>query len=66
MKNNLADIRAAKRLSLRQLERISGVKKTTLSKIENDERTPTVPTAYAICRALGLSIYEVFPDDPQL
>lgn len=64
MKNNLATIRAERKLSLMQLARISGVKKSTLSKVENDERTPTVPIAYAICRALGLSIYEVFPDSP--
>lgn len=62
MKNNLATVRHELNLSLRKLAQRSGVSWTHIAKIESGERTPTVPVAYAICRALGKTIYEVFPD----
>lgn len=62
MKNNLATARSELRLSLRELAKKSGVSWGHLSKIESGERTPTVPAAYAICKAVGKTIYEVFPD----
>lgn len=65
MENNLAMVRSELNLSLRQLGRKSGVCWTHIAKIESGERTPTVPVAYAICHALGKSIYEVFPDPHQ-
>ncbi|MGN1155660.1 MAG: helix-turn-helix transcriptional regulator [Agathobacter sp.] len=62
MKNNLAAVRYELNLSLRELAKKSGVSWTYIAKIESGERTPTVPVAYAICRAVGKTIYEVFPD----
>lgn len=62
MKNNLAAVRYELNLSLRELAKKSGVSWTYIAKIESGERTPTVPVAYAICRAVGRTIYEVFPD----
>lgn len=62
MKNNLAAVRHELNLSLRDLARKSGVSWTHIAKIESGERTPTVPIAYALCRAIGRTIYEVFPD----
>lgn len=62
MKNNLAAVRHELNLSLRDLARKSGVSWTHIAKIESGERTPTVPVAYALCRAIGRTIYEVFPD----
>lgn len=62
MKNNLADMRTRLGLSLRELAKKSGVSWSHIAKIEAGERTPTVPVAYAICRALHCSIYEVFPN----
>lgn len=62
MKNNLAAVRCELNLSLRDLAKKSGVSWTHIAKIEAGERTPTVPIAYAICKALGRSIYDVFPD----
>lgn len=62
MKNNLAMVRSELNLSLRELAKRSGVSWTHIAKIESGERTPTVPIAYALCRAIGKSIYEVFPD----
>lgn len=62
MKNNLAMVRSELNLSLRELAKRSGVSWTHIAKIESGERTPTVPIAYALCKATGKSIYEVFPD----
>ena len=62
MRNNLAMVRSELNLSLRELAKRSGVSWTHIAKIESGERTPTVPVAYALCRAIGKSIYEVFPD----
>lgn len=62
MKNRLAEVRSELNLSLRDLAKKSGVSWTHIAKIESGERTPTVPIAYAICRALGKVIYDVFPD----
>lgn len=62
MRNNLAMVRSELNLSLRELAKRSGVSWTHIAKIESGERTPTVPVAYALCRAVGRSIYDVFPD----
>lgn len=63
MKNNLAMVRSELNLSLRELAKLSGVSWTHIAKIESGERTPTVPVAYSICRALGRTIFEIFPDE---
>ncbi len=62
MKNNLAQIRYQLNMSLSELARLSGVSKGHLWKIEQGNRAPTVPIAYAICKAVGKRIEEVFPD----
>lgn len=62
MKNNLATVRDELNLSLRELAKKSGVSWTHIAKIESGERTPTVPVAYAICKAVGKTIYEIFPE----
>lgn len=62
MENKLAQYRFEKGLSLAKLSELCGVSKSHLNKIEQGEREPTVLVAYAISRALSLSIYEVFPD----
>lgn len=62
MQNNLAQLRYQLNMSLSELARMSGISKGHLWKIEQGHRVPTVPVAYAICKALGKSIMEVFPD----
>lgn len=62
MQNNLAAIKYQQNLSLRDLSARSGVSWSHIAKIETGERTPTVPTAYALCHALKYSIYDIFPD----
>ncbi len=61
MKNNLAQIRYQLNMSLSELARLSGVSKGHLWKIEQGYRVPTVPVAYAICKAVGKQIEEIFP-----
>jgi transcriptional regulator with XRE-family HTH domain len=51
-------------LSMCKLSRKSGVSPSTISRVEMGERVPTLPTAIAICKALGRSMKEVFPDCP--
>lgn len=63
MRNNLAQIRYQMNMSLEQLSQLSGISKSHIGKVERGERTPTLPVAYAICKALKKSIYEVFPED---
>lgn len=62
MQNNLAQLRYQLNMSLSELAHLSGISKGHLWKIEQGYRVPTVPVAYAICKALGKSIMEVFPD----
>lgn len=63
MKNNLAQLRYQLNMSLSELARLSGISKGHLWKIEQGYRVPTVPVAYAICKAIGKQIGEVFPSD---
>ncbi|MPM11456.1 hypothetical protein SDC9_57800 [bioreactor metagenome] len=49
-------------MTLSDLARLSGVSKPHLDKIELGDRTPTLPIAYRISRALKRSIYDVFPE----
>jgi len=62
MKNNLAQLRYQLNMPLSELSHLSGVRTGHLWKIEQGYRIPTVPVAYAICRAMGKTIGEVFPD----
>jgi putative transcriptional regulator len=64
VKNNISKVRMELDLSMRELSRRSGVSVNNISVIESGEVNPTVPTAIAICRALGRSMKEVFPDCP--
>jgi putative transcriptional regulator len=64
MRNNISKVRMELDLSMSKLSRKSGVSTATISRVEMGERPPTLPTAIAICKALGRSMKEVFPDCP--
>jgi transcriptional regulator with XRE-family HTH domain/quercetin dioxygenase-like cupin family protein len=62
-----ARLRAARRhqgVSVRGLAREVGVSASLISQIETDKSSPSVSTLYAITTALGISIEDLFGDDP--
>lgn len=56
-------MRWEKNYTLRELERMTGVGHSTLSKIENEEVMPKVDTLCAIARGLGVPVTDLFVDN---
>jgi transcriptional regulator with XRE-family HTH domain len=56
---NLRRARIARRLSLSELARVTGMSKATLSGIENGRANPTVETLSAVAAALRLPLVEL-------
>ncbi len=66
--NKMKQIRYEKNLSLRGLEKICGISKTHLSRIENGKTDPTLSTMCIIARGLEVNIWDIWsceevPDD---
>ncbi|NMM51640.1 helix-turn-helix domain-containing protein [Paenibacillus aquistagni] len=59
--DRLRTLRREKNLTTTQLSKLSGVTQSTISEIENDNRSPQLDTLDKICQALGISINELFP-----
>jgi len=59
---NLRRLRVARRVSLSELARLTGIGKATLSGIENGRANPTVETLAALARVLGASLSELLED----
>jgi transcriptional regulator with XRE-family HTH domain len=55
----LKAIRLEKGISSVQLEALSGVDQSTISRIENNLRSPTIETLLKICEALEISIIDL-------
>ena len=49
-------IRNKKGITVRQLEVLSGVSNATISRIENDNQSPSIETLERICTALEISL----------
>lgn len=62
---NLRRLRIARRLSLSELARATGIGKATLSAVENGNANPTVATLTALAGALQVRVSELL-DHPQL
>lgn len=61
MKNlRLKAARAEKGLSQQQLAELVGVSRQTINAIEKGDYNPTVNLCIAICRALGLTLNDLF------
>jgi transcriptional regulator with XRE-family HTH domain len=58
----LRGLRKAKGLTLDELSRKSGVALATLSRMENDKMTGTIQAHSNICKALGVSITELYKE----
>jgi transcriptional regulator with XRE-family HTH domain len=53
-------LRTAKGYSLRELEEISGVSKTTINNIENGKANPTIETLLLLAKALNVELSALF------
>jgi transcriptional regulator with XRE-family HTH domain len=56
---HIHEIRSRRRISLRQLEMMSGVSKSQISAIENNKEDARVTTICMLAEALGLSLSDV-------
>lgn len=61
---NLRRLRIARRLSLSELGRATGISKATLSSIENGRANPTVDTLSGLAGELRVSIAELLEEPP--
>ncbi|MEO6626470.1 MAG: XRE family transcriptional regulator [Burkholderiaceae bacterium] len=57
-------LRRRARLTLDQIAKDSGVSKSVLSQIENDQTNPTIATLWRLCRALGVNIEDLLRAEP--
>lgn len=63
MKILVWEVRHNKKISLRQLEELSGVSKTTLNAIENEKRIPNIVQLEKIAKALGVRISDLYESE---
>lgn len=56
----LYEYRMERKMSLRQLEDLSGISKATINRIENQQYNPTVLTICILAEALDVSPYDLF------
>lgn len=56
---HIQEIRGKKRISLRQLENMSGVSKSQISAIEKNQEDARVTTICMLAEALGLSLSDL-------
>lgn len=56
----LYEIRTERKLTVRDLEQLTGVSKSTISRIEQQDMNPSVMTICQIAVALNISPYELF------
>jgi transcriptional regulator with XRE-family HTH domain len=61
----LREIRETRRISLRELARLSGMSVNALSQIERGITSPSVSTLYKLVEALGVPITAIFQAEPE-
>lgn len=59
-------IRLSKGLSTEKLASLTGVNQSTISRIESNERSTSVETLLKICKALDVTVSELFESDESL
>ncbi|CAI8812025.1 MULTISPECIES: helix-turn-helix transcriptional regulator [Pseudomonas] len=62
MKNRLKELRAERKWSQVDLAERLSVSRQTINAIENERYDPSLPLAFQIARAFGLSIESIFDD----
>jgi putative transcriptional regulator len=63
MRNRIRALRAERRLSQAELADLVNVSRQSINAIENERHDPSVSLAFAIARALSVSVTEVFLED---
>lgn len=63
MRNRIRVLRAERALSQAGLAERVGVSRQSMNAIENDRHDPSVTLAFAIARALGVALTDVFQDE---
>ncbi|MEH7147528.1 helix-turn-helix domain-containing protein, partial [Priestia megaterium] len=61
--NNIKSFRKSIFMSTTTLAELSSTSQGTISKIENGHSTSDIKTLIRICKALGVTLYDVLPDD---
>lgn len=60
MELRIWEIRRSKNLSIRELEELSGVSKSTINRLENNKFPPSILSLEKIASALECSVKELF------
>ena len=60
MKSRIRELRAAQRISQEELARAVGTTRQTITSIETEKYTASLPLAYRIAHYFGLKIEDVF------
>ncbi|WP_129408058.1 helix-turn-helix transcriptional regulator [Marinitoga lauensis] len=63
MKNRIRELRKSKRLTTVELANIAEISQSYLSELEQGLKTPTIPIARRIAKALGCELNDVFPEE---
>ena len=63
MKNQLKELRAARKLSQVDLAALLNVSRQTINAIENGRYDPSLPLAFQIARVFQLPIESIFDDE---
>lgn len=63
MENNLRVLRAERKWSQAHLAEILGVSRQSINAIETGKYDPSLPLAFAIARAFGKTIEDIFVDE---
>lgn len=66
MNNNLKTLREAAGLSLQALGDMCGRSKGQVWELEKESANPTIKTAYAVAKVLGISVYDIWPDQTKI
>lgn len=65
MRNRIRVLRAERRLSQAELADRVNISRQSMNMIENDRHDPSVSLAFAIARALGVAVTEVFMESEE-
>ena len=60
----LRTLRKAAKLTERKLAELAGVSQSAVSEIEHGKKSPTLDTLLKLCSALGISVADLFSDQP--